>query len=82
MSKLTKRVVESAAAADAEYTIWDSEIPGYGLRVLPSGKKSYLILYRVGTRSRKMTIGPHGILTAEQARTMAITALAAARSTT
>nr|WP_096700291.1 site-specific integrase [Magnetospirillum sp. 15-1] len=80
MSKLTKRVVESAAAADAEYTIWDSEIPGYGLRVLPSGKKSYLILYRVGTRSRKMTIGPHGILTAEQARTMAITALAAARN--
>lgn len=79
MTKLTKRVAEGAAATGAEYTIWDDEIPGFGLRVLPSGRRNYMIQYRVGTRTRRMTLGPHGILTAEQARTMAMTALASVR---
>ena len=79
MTKLTKRVAEGAAAAETEYTIWDDEIPGFGLRVLPSGRRNYMIQYRVGTRTRRMTLGPHGILTAEQARTMAMTELARVR---
>ena len=79
MTKLTKRVAEGAAATGTEYTIWDDEIPGFGLRVLPSGRRNYMIQYRVGTRTRRMTLGPHGVLTAEQARTMAMTALAAVR---
>ena len=79
MTKLTKRVAEGAAASETEYTIWDDEIPGFGLRVLPSGRRNYMIQYRVGTRTRRMTLGPHGILTAEQARTMAMTELARVR---
>lgn len=79
MTKLTKRVAEGAAATGAEYTIWDDEIPGFGLRVLPSGRRNYLVQYRVGTRTRRMTLGPHGVLTAEQARTMAMAALSAVR---
>lgn len=79
MTKLTKRVTEGAAATGQEYTIWDDEIPGFGLRVLPSGRRNYMIQYRVGTRTRRMTLGPHGVLTAEQARTMAMSSLAAVR---
>ncbi|RYG99753.1 MAG: DUF4102 domain-containing protein [Alphaproteobacteria bacterium] len=80
MARLSKRVVEAAEARPSEYMLWDGDIPGFGVRVLPSGRRSYLVQYRVGTRSRRMTLGPHGILTPEQARGLAIQALAAVRS--
>ncbi len=37
----------------------------------PSGKKTYLVQYRAGRRTRRITIGQHGVLTAEEARTQA-----------
>jgi hypothetical protein len=39
---------------------------------MPCGRKGYLVQYRVGTRSRKLALGPHGVLTTEQARARAI----------
>ncbi|MBL7439365.1 DUF4102 domain-containing protein, partial [Escherichia coli] len=42
--------------------------PGFGLRVFTSGKRSYVIQYRLGKRSRRFTIGLHGIWTPERAR--------------
>jgi hypothetical protein len=60
MPKLTKRMVEAAAPGERDYMLWDGDIPGFGLRVLPSGTKTYLVQYRAGTRSRKMSLGPHG----------------------
>ena len=79
MTKLTKRTVEAAEPKEAEYMLWESDTPGFGVRVLPSGKKTYMIQYRVGTRTRRMALGYHGILTVDQARTQAITALASVR---
>ena len=38
MSKLTKRVVDAAEVRAREYFIWDEDLPGFGLRVLPSGR--------------------------------------------
>ncbi len=38
---------------------------------MPSGRRSYLIQYRAGGRSRRRSIGQHGALTADQARTEA-----------
>ena len=72
MAKLTKRMVEAAEVRDREYVLWDGDIPGFGVRVMPSGRKAYLVQYRVGTRSRKLTLGSHGVLTPEQARTLAV----------
>ena len=46
MAKLTKRVVETAEPQSRDYVIWDDELPGFGLRVFVSGKRSYLIQYR------------------------------------
>jgi len=69
--KLTKRIVDTQKSKDKTYFVWDSELTGFGLKILPSGKKTYLIQYRMGGRSkrtRRMTIGPHGVLTTEQAR--------------
>jgi hypothetical protein len=68
MAKITKRIVDAAEAREKDYVIWDDELPGFGLRVFSSGKRSYVIQYRAGGRSRRYTIGLHGIWTPETAR--------------
>ncbi len=69
--KLTKSVVERLSPADADYVVWDAELPGFGVRVKPSGVKSYVVQYRnrkTGA-SRRKTIGQHGpLLTFHKAR--------------
>lgn len=68
MGQITKRSVEAAPAGSKDYIVWDDEMPGFGLRVFASGKRSYLIQYRALGRSRRFTIGAHGIWTPELAR--------------
>ncbi len=68
MAKITKRVVDAAEVREKDYVIWDDELPGFGLRVFTSGKRSYVIQYRAGGRSRRYTIGLHGVWTPETAR--------------
>lgn len=80
MPRLTKRIVEAAVPREKEYYLWDKDIPGLGLRVLPSGRKQYIVQYRAGRRSRRISLGPHTVLTAEQARSNALLILNDARS--
>ncbi|WP_428684962.1 tyrosine-type recombinase/integrase [Sphingopyxis sp.] len=68
MGRITKRLVEAAVAEVKDYIIWDDELPGFGIRVFSSGKRSYIIQYRSQGRSRRLTIGMHGIWTPEMAR--------------
>lgn len=75
MPKLTKRVVEAAQAIERDRFIWCDELPGFGVRIFPSGKRSYLVQYRTAGRSRRVTIGLHGRLTAEEARKEAMSLL-------
>lgn len=50
--KLTKTVVAEAQAGEREYILWDERLPGFGLRVRPTGSKSYIYVYRsAGGRS-------------------------------
>ena len=80
MPKLTKRRVEAAEPQDKETFIWDEDVPGFGLRVLPSGYKGYVVQYRAGRRPRRISLGPATVLTCEQARTRAIAIVADARA--
>jgi len=69
--KITKRNVDAQSPSDKALYIWDGELGGFGLKILPSGRKTYLVQYRLGGRrgrTRRMTIGVHGTITAEQAR--------------
>ena len=68
MAKITKRIVDAAGPREKDYVIWDDELPGFGLRVFTSGKRSYVIQYRAAGRSRRYTIGLHGVWTPETAR--------------
>lgn len=79
MPKLTKRIVDAADIRPADYFIWDDELPGFGLRVMPSGRKGYMVQFRAGRRSRRMSLGPSSALTCEQARTRAMAIIAAAK---
>lgn len=71
MTKLSKRTVDQAAPAEKDYFIWDEELSGFGLRVFASGRRSYLIQYRARGRTRRFTIGAHGVWTPEMARNQA-----------
>jgi integrase len=71
MAKLTKRTVDAAERRSLDYFIWDDELAGFGLRVFQSGKRSYLVQYRVAGRTRRYTIGFHGAWTPEMARKQA-----------
>lgn len=68
MFKLTKRFVDGLDIRDHDYLIWDQHVKGFGIRVYPTGRKAYLVQYRSGKRTRRITIGQHGVLTAEEAR--------------
>jgi len=69
--KLTKLAVEQIPAQGAEVVVWDTALPGFGVRVKPTGVRSYIIQYRdrrTGT-SKRMTIGQHGeLLTFDKAK--------------
>src|SRR6476620_5455462 len=76
MPKLTKRTVDAASTKKKPYFIWCSELPGFGVRVCPSKKRVYYADYRNKSDARKrMSIGPHGKLTTEEARKLAIVTL-------
>lgn len=76
MSRLTKRAVDAAKPNGRDYFIWDGDLPGFGARVFTSGRKTYVLQYRALTRTRRYTIGLHGPLTPEAARTKAMALLA------
>ncbi|MCU4161632.1 tyrosine-type recombinase/integrase [Acidiphilium sp. AL] len=79
MAKITKRSVDAATPGAQEYFIWDDELRGFGLRVYPSGRKMYLAQFRAGGRVRRVNVGLHGAITAEDARTEAMKHLSIVR---
>jgi integrase len=84
MPRLTKREVDRAEPRVARYTIFDDELKGFGLRVFPTGAKSWVIEYRPhsgGRRvaKRRLTLGNVGSLTPDEARRAARIELAKVR---
>ena len=58
MAKITKKRVESIKPGDRDVFEWDDELRGFGVRIKPSGVRSYIIQYRNRFgRSRRQT-GP------------------------
>lgn len=79
--RLSKSVVDGLEAREKDFVEWCSELAGFGVRVRPSGSKTFIAQYRTGGRNspvRKVTIGAFGKLTVDQARTEAKRILAGA----
>jgi hypothetical protein len=81
MPRLTKRLVETIEVATAPVYAWDDQLAGFGVKVLPSGRRKYVCKYSLGGgragRHRWYLIGTHGQLTCDQAREMAMQILSA-----
>jgi integrase len=70
ISKQTVDDLNCAAGKDRVF-LWDDKLAGFGAAAFTSGKKIYVAQFRKDGRSRRITIGDHGRLTAEQARSQA-----------
>ena len=46
--RITASTIKTTKIEDQEYTLWDTELSGFGLRVYPSGEKRFIVKYRVG----------------------------------
>lgn len=69
--RINKSNVDAQQPAASEVMLWDDRIAGFGLKTTPAGAKSYLFQYRLGGRAgrtRRVTIGRHGSITADVAR--------------
>ncbi len=76
IANITKRTVDAAKPEGSRFIIWDRELKGFGLRVEPTGLKSYVVRYRPGAGGRtaplrQLVIGRHGPLTPDEARRLA-----------
>jgi integrase len=74
---LTKRALDALVPSDRDRVVFDPELPGYGVKITPSGRKVFLVQYRFppgrAGRIRRYTIGAYGEgLTPDQARTIAV----------
>jgi integrase len=76
--KLTKRAIATAVPKPTQDVYqWDDEVSGFGLRVKPSGVRSFIVQYRNNSGiSRRMTLGKYGVLTPDEARKLAKQTLA------
>jgi integrase len=78
VAKITKRFVDRLAAGPADVVHWDADMPRFGVRVKPTGAKSYVVQFRnAAGQSKRLTVGRVGVLTPDQARGEARSALAA-----
>ena len=69
--RISRRTVEALPVGERETLYWDTELSGFGIRVYPSGSKAYLVQTRKDGKSRRLTVGRHGLISADQARTEA-----------
>ena len=56
--RLTDASIACLRPRKQEYTVWDSQVPGLGVRVRPSGGRSYVLLQKTGGRARRVFLGP------------------------
>src|SRR5215472_15744432 len=70
---LTKLIVERITPEPGrDLFVWDTKVPGFGVRLYPSGKRMYVLQYRTkGRQQRRFAIGLHGPFTVETAREVA-----------
>ena len=73
---LSNRTVDGLSAEDWDVIYWDRELKGFGVRVYPSGARVYLVQSRGPDGSRRVTVGRHGVISADQARRRAVAIVA------
>ena len=73
---ISKRTVDGLSVGDKDTVFWDRELSGFGVRVYPSGAKVYVVQTRALGKSKRVTLGRHGVISADQARRKAAMTIA------
>jgi integrase len=72
MPRISKRLVDAEKAGDAVRFVWDDDLPGFGLRVMPTGARAFVFQYRTAEgRTRRATVAKVGAMTPDEARDLA-----------
>ena len=66
--RLTDAAVARLRPREREYTAWDSRVPGLGVRVRPTGARTFVMLRDVGGGSRRVSLGPVSTMGIAEAR--------------
>ncbi len=77
---LTPRLAREAKSNGKDTILFDKALPGFGLRIHPSGRKVWIVQARIEVRSRRIVIGRHGEIELAEARRRARDMLARIRA--
>ena len=66
--RLTDAAIARLRPRAREYTVWDTRVPGLGVRVRPSGGRSYVMLQETGGRSKRVSLGPVSLKKIDEVR--------------
>ena len=66
--RLTDASIGRLRPREREYTVWDSKVMGLGVRVRPSGARSYVMLRDADGRSKRVTLGPVSLKNIDEVR--------------
>ena len=77
---ISEQTVDGLSVGGKETVFWDRELPGFGVRLYPSGSKIYVAQSRGPAGIRRISLGRHGEVAAEEARKQAGAAIARIKS--
>ncbi len=66
--KLTDAAIERLRPRAGEFTVWDRSVPGLGVRVRPTGGKTWVLLEEIGGRAKRVSLGPVSTMAVAEAR--------------
>lgn len=66
--RFNKVLVDSLKPGEKPYTVWDPDMPGFGIRVWTSGTKVFTFKYTKRAEQHWITLGRYGVITVDQAR--------------
>ena len=80
--RITKRTVDALTVGEKDTVFWDRDLAGFGVRVHATGRKTYVVQSRGPTGPKRVTLGLHGDLSADECgfRSNPITESGASRS--
>ncbi len=67
-SRLTDAAIARLRPREREYAVWDTRVPGLGVRVRPTGGMTWVMLEDAEGHTRRVSLGPVSIMTVEEAR--------------
>ena len=66
--RFTDLAIARLRPREREYTVWDSRVPGLGVRVRPAGGRSYVLLQEADGRSKRVSLGAVSLKSIAEAR--------------